>query len=413
MAEIEEECSKYGKVENVIVWQEGQSDDADAEIHVKIFVEFAKSEQVKQAKNALDRRCFRGRTMTAFVYDEELYDHQRCGVEQGLIRHQGAELRNTEESHSEDMSNMSVPEATINITDKDRPVVNHDLTLAKTTKVDEHVNKEPPTDLAWSLGCLIWKIFNQTHTILNYKDLTNIPDHLVSFYKSCLKTNPLKRPALSKLADFLMSCKSLSQSQDHPGGVDQEQSIAVAKLSHDQPDFVEEDMTGDGDLENTADVAISVGVDDRETAAVVDDRWTTAEVGGEGGDGDGGEGEGKKRFVCPVCGRGYGRNTHLRRHVRAEHKTELDAMRPKQDYKCDFCSKSYSMKHHLQRHVQNNHVISTVQVKSCKVKRIRAPKASLSPYELIRERNIKDKIKFLEALNVSNEIMCEILYNIK
>ena len=65
MAEIEEECSKYGKVENVIVCQEGQSDDAEAEIHVKIFVEFAKSEQVKQARNALDTRCFRGRTMTS------------------------------------------------------------------------------------------------------------------------------------------------------------------------------------------------------------------------------------------------------------------------------------------------------------------------------------------------------------
>ena len=86
-----------------------------------------------------------------FVYDEELYDHQRCGVEHGLIRHQGAELRNTEERHREDMSNMSVPEATINITDKDRPVVNHDLALAKTTKVDEYVNNEPLTDLAWSL----------------------------------------------------------------------------------------------------------------------------------------------------------------------------------------------------------------------------------------------------------------------
>jgi len=75
-AEIEEECNKYGKVENVIIYQERQSEDADAEIHVKIFVEFVLPDQVKKAKNALDGRFFGGRTVTAFVYDQELYDQQ-------------------------------------------------------------------------------------------------------------------------------------------------------------------------------------------------------------------------------------------------------------------------------------------------------------------------------------------------
>jgi len=75
-AEIEEECNKYGKVENVIIYQEKQSEDADAEIYVKIFVEFVQPEQVKKAKNALDGRFFGGRTVTAFVYDQELYDQQ-------------------------------------------------------------------------------------------------------------------------------------------------------------------------------------------------------------------------------------------------------------------------------------------------------------------------------------------------
>jgi len=75
-AEIEEECNKYGKVENVIIYQERQSEDVDAEIHVKIFVEFVLADQVKKAKNALDGRFFGGRTVTAFVYDQELYDQQ-------------------------------------------------------------------------------------------------------------------------------------------------------------------------------------------------------------------------------------------------------------------------------------------------------------------------------------------------
>jgi len=75
-SEIEEECNKYGKVENVIIYQERQSEDADAEILVKIFVEFVMAEQVKKAKNALDGRFFGGRTVTAFVYDQELYDQQ-------------------------------------------------------------------------------------------------------------------------------------------------------------------------------------------------------------------------------------------------------------------------------------------------------------------------------------------------
>jgi len=74
--EIEEECNKYGKVENVIIYQERQSDEADAEIQVKIFVEFSKHEDVKQAKASLDGRFFGGRTVSAKVYDQELFDQQ-------------------------------------------------------------------------------------------------------------------------------------------------------------------------------------------------------------------------------------------------------------------------------------------------------------------------------------------------
>ena len=45
--EIEEECSKYGDVENVIIYQERQSEEEDAEILVKIFVEFGHPSHAK------------------------------------------------------------------------------------------------------------------------------------------------------------------------------------------------------------------------------------------------------------------------------------------------------------------------------------------------------------------------------
>jgi len=74
--EINEECSKYGKVENVIIYQERQSEDEEAEILVKIFVEFAAPDHVKAAKNSLNGRFFGGRTVRAEVYDQDLYNHQ-------------------------------------------------------------------------------------------------------------------------------------------------------------------------------------------------------------------------------------------------------------------------------------------------------------------------------------------------
>jgi len=74
--EIEEECGKYGKVQNVIIYQERQSEEEDAEVHVKIFVEFSEHSEVKVAKSALDGRFFGGRTVSALVYDQELFDQQ-------------------------------------------------------------------------------------------------------------------------------------------------------------------------------------------------------------------------------------------------------------------------------------------------------------------------------------------------
>ena len=45
--EIEEECSKYGDVENVVIYQERQSEEENAEVLVKIFVEFSQPSHAK------------------------------------------------------------------------------------------------------------------------------------------------------------------------------------------------------------------------------------------------------------------------------------------------------------------------------------------------------------------------------
>lgn len=42
-SEVTDECGKYGHVNRVIIYQERQSEDEDAEIVVKIFVEFAQA----------------------------------------------------------------------------------------------------------------------------------------------------------------------------------------------------------------------------------------------------------------------------------------------------------------------------------------------------------------------------------
>jgi poly(U)-binding-splicing factor PUF60 len=42
-SEVTDECGKYGNVERVIIYQEKQSEDENAEIVVKLFVEFSQS----------------------------------------------------------------------------------------------------------------------------------------------------------------------------------------------------------------------------------------------------------------------------------------------------------------------------------------------------------------------------------
>lgn len=76
--EIQEECSKYGSVSRVIIFNEKQTeneDDDEAEVIVKIFVEFSKSSEAARGKEALHGRFFGGRLVTAELYDQSLFDH--------------------------------------------------------------------------------------------------------------------------------------------------------------------------------------------------------------------------------------------------------------------------------------------------------------------------------------------------
>ncbi|XP_067015888.1 poly(U)-binding-splicing factor half pint isoform X2 [Anabrus simplex] len=75
--EIQDECSKYGTVERVIIYNEKQSEeeDDDAEVIVKIFVEFSQMSEAESARDALNGRYFGGRLVKGELYDQALFDH--------------------------------------------------------------------------------------------------------------------------------------------------------------------------------------------------------------------------------------------------------------------------------------------------------------------------------------------------
>jgi len=76
--EIQDECSKFGVVEKVIIYKEKQTDNDDDDfddVIVKIFVEFSMSSEADKASSALNGRFFAGRLVKAESYDQALFDH--------------------------------------------------------------------------------------------------------------------------------------------------------------------------------------------------------------------------------------------------------------------------------------------------------------------------------------------------
>uniref|UniRef100_A0A3P8RPT3 Poly(U) binding splicing factor 60 n=1 Tax=Amphiprion percula TaxID=161767 RepID=A0A3P8RPT3_AMPPE len=72
--EVTEECGKFGQVKRVIIYQERQGEEDDADVIVKIFVEFLEASKMNQAIQALNQRWFGGRKVSAEVYDQERFD---------------------------------------------------------------------------------------------------------------------------------------------------------------------------------------------------------------------------------------------------------------------------------------------------------------------------------------------------
>jgi len=73
-SEVIDECSTYGHVNRVIIYQEKQSEDDDAEVIVKIFVEFKEPSELDKATKALDGRYFAGRQIKALPFDQHMFD---------------------------------------------------------------------------------------------------------------------------------------------------------------------------------------------------------------------------------------------------------------------------------------------------------------------------------------------------
>ncbi|XP_060804486.1 LOW QUALITY PROTEIN: poly(U)-binding-splicing factor half pint [Amyelois transitella] len=74
--EIQEECSKWGAVERLVIYNERQNDDDRPDnIDVKIFVQFKEPDEAAAAMRALHGRYFGGRTVRAQLYDQDLFDH--------------------------------------------------------------------------------------------------------------------------------------------------------------------------------------------------------------------------------------------------------------------------------------------------------------------------------------------------
>jgi poly(U)-binding-splicing factor PUF60 len=74
--EINDECSKYGTVNKVLIYQEQQGEEDWAPVIVKIFVQFSDSEGSEKAVKSMHGRFFAGRPIVAEPYDQQRFDFE-------------------------------------------------------------------------------------------------------------------------------------------------------------------------------------------------------------------------------------------------------------------------------------------------------------------------------------------------
>ncbi|XP_028391062.1 poly(U)-binding-splicing factor PUF60-like isoform X2 [Dendronephthya gigantea] len=72
--EVTDECSKFGNVTRVVIYQEKQGEEDDAPVIVKIFVKFSTVPEVEVAVSNLNGRWFGGKTIRAEIYDDEKFE---------------------------------------------------------------------------------------------------------------------------------------------------------------------------------------------------------------------------------------------------------------------------------------------------------------------------------------------------
>jgi len=72
--EVTEECSKFGEVLRVIIYQEKQGEDEDADTIVKVFVEFNQPEEAEKAQSVFNGRWFGGNCIIGEIYDEDKFN---------------------------------------------------------------------------------------------------------------------------------------------------------------------------------------------------------------------------------------------------------------------------------------------------------------------------------------------------
>ena len=302
----------------------------------------------------------------------------------------------------------------INNTDHEGTEAEPDLAVKEDLRNDD--NRDAPSELAWSLGCLIWKIYNPGAHDIDLKSIVNIPVNLLSFYRSCLSKYPSKRPELTKLQECFNSYPIPSK---------------PSTLSFKQKDKGKISELVNGEVRSPE--AMSQDVDEI-VVGVGGHNLIETEVGSHG---DAGADEvvagveqvekasenvnplKHKLHLCLLCGKGFARNSNLKRHVRSGHTEDLEVILPAKEIKCEFCSKSYNKKHHMQRHVlsvHKNKAVSNKKEASHRAKKTFTTSGDLdfklSPYEKIRENNIKQKLMFLEALNSADAIINELLNGI-
>ena len=58
----------------MIIYQEKESEAADARVNVKVFVEYVAVEGAQRARSSLDQRFFGGNQILATIYDQAHYE---------------------------------------------------------------------------------------------------------------------------------------------------------------------------------------------------------------------------------------------------------------------------------------------------------------------------------------------------